>query len=65
MGTYTIKENAGWSWRYKADNGSAATLNATNPAGSITCTNKLDTDKWLNGFSTVVRNIFRADVATD
>lgn len=65
VGTYTIKENAGWSWRYKADNGSAATLNATNPAGSITCTNKLDTDKWLNGFSTVVRNIFRADVATD
>ena len=65
VGTYTIQENAGWSWRYKADNGSAATLNATNPTGSITCTNKLDTDKWLNGFSTVVRNIFRADVATD
>lgn len=65
VGTYTIQENTGWSWRYKADNGSAATLNATNPAGSITCTNKLDTDKWLNGFSTVVRNIFRADVATD
>lgn len=65
VGTYTIKENAGWSWRYKADNGSAATLNATNPAGSITCNNKLDNDKWLNGFSTVVRNIFRADVATD
>ncbi len=65
VGTYTIRENTGWSWRYKADNGSAATLNATNPTGSITCTNKLDTDKWLNGFSTVVRNIFRADVATD
>ncbi len=59
VGTYTIQENTGWSWRYTPAYGDGATLNATNPNGSITCTNKSN-DKiyWLNGFSQVVRNIF-------
>lgn len=59
VGTYTIHENTGWSWRYNADNGTAAILSADNPTGSITCTNTAN-DKiyWLNGFSQVVRNIF-------
>lgn len=58
VGSYTIKENTGWSWRYTANNGSAATLSAQTPSGSITCTNKSTTDKWLNGFSTIVKNIY-------
>lgn len=58
IGTYTISENAGWSWRYTANNGSSAELTAQNPTGSITCTNTKTNDQWLNGFSTVVRNIF-------
>lgn len=59
VGTYTIQENTGWSWRYTPAYGDGATLNATNPTGSITCTNTAN-DKiyWLNGFSQVVRNIF-------
>lgn len=59
VGTYTIQENTGWSWRYTPAYGDGATLNATNPNGSITCTNTAN-DKiyWLNGFSQVVRNIF-------
>lgn len=59
VGTYTIQENTGWSWRYTADNGTAAILSADNSTGSITCTNTAN-DKiyWLNGFSQVVRNIF-------
>lgn len=59
VGKYTIQENTGWSWRYTADNGTAAILSADNPAGEITCTNTAN-DKiyWLNGFSQVVRNIF-------
>lgn len=59
VGTYTIQENTGWSWRYNADNGTGVTLSAEAPAGEITCTNKSN-DKiyWLNGFSQVVRNIF-------
>lgn len=59
VGTYTIQENTGWSWRYTADNGNGATLSATNPTGSITCTNTANGKiYWLNGFSQVVRNIF-------
>lgn len=59
IGTYTIQENTGWSWRYTADNGNGATLSATNPTGSITCTNTANGKTyWLNGFSQVVRNIF-------
>ena len=59
VGTYTIQENTGWSWRYTADNGTAAILSADNPAGEITCTNTAnDKSYWLNGFSQVVRNIF-------
>lgn len=59
VGTYTIQENTGWSWRYNADNGTGVTLSADNPAGEITCTNTAnDKTFWLNGFSQVVRNIF-------
>ena len=60
VGTYTIEEDTGWSWRYNANNGSAANLNATSPTGTITCTNTANNEKiyWLNGFSTVVKNIF-------
>ena len=59
IGTYTISENTGWSWRYNADNGSGAALSAANPNGSITCTNSSNGKiYWLNGFSQVVRNIF-------
>lgn len=59
VGTYTIQENTGWSWRYNADNGSEAALGAANPNGTITCTNSSNSKiYWLNGFSQVVRNIF-------
>ena len=58
VGTYTISENAGWSWRYTANNGGSAELTAQNPNGSITCVNTKNNNQWLNGFSEVVRNIF-------
>lgn len=58
VGTYTIKEDTGWSWRYSADNGGGAALTAQHPTGSITCTNTKNNDQWLNGFSDVVKNIF-------
>ena len=58
VGEYTIEEDTGWSWRYTADNGTAATLSASSPTGEITCTNTSNNNKWLNGFSGVVRNVF-------
>ena len=58
IGTYTISENTGWSWRYSANNGGSAALTAQNLTGSIACTNTKNNNQWLNGFSEVVRNIF-------
>lgn len=58
IGTYTISENTGWSWRYSANNGGSAALTTQNPTGSIACVNTKNNNQWLNGFSEVVRNIF-------
>ena len=58
VGNYTIQENTGWSWRYTANNGSGVNLNAGSPTGSIACLNTKSINKWLNGYSPVVTNIF-------
>lgn len=58
VGTYTIKEDTGWSWRYDANNGGSEELTAENPNGSITCNNTKTENYWLNGFSSVWENIF-------
>ena len=61
VGTYTIEENTGWSWRYPSPTYSTTTgvaLSADSHEGTITCTNTLDNNKWLNGFSTVVKNVY-------
>lgn len=57
VGTYTIQEDTGWSWRYTPSDVSPVTLEADNPTGSITCTNTKNNNQWLNGFSDVVKNI--------
>lgn len=64
VGTYTIQEDTGWSWRFKANDNDKATLSAETPIGKITCTNTKDKDKWINGFSGVKNNIFKK-VATN
>lgn len=58
VGTYTIAEDTGWSWRYTPSYSDEVTLSATAPEGTITCTNTSKNNKWLNGFSSVVRNVF-------
>lgn len=58
VGTYTIQEDTGWSWRFTPKYGAKVTLSAARDKGEITCTNMKDEDKWINGFSIVVRNIF-------
>lgn len=59
VGTYTIEENTGWSWRYPNPTYSDdVTLSAGQDSGAITCTNTLGNNKWLNGFSTVVKNVY-------
>ena len=59
-GNYTIAENTGWSWRFAPTYSSTGVaLSVDHDAGTITCTNKLENNYWLNGFSQVVKNIFR------
>lgn len=62
VGKYTIEEDTGWSWRYDAtydpDKPDGCTLTAGHNSGSITCTNTQKNDRWLNGFSDVIANIF-------
>lgn len=60
VGTYTIQEDTGWSWRFTPKYSADAKLSAAKDKGEITCTNNQnkDKDKWINGFSTVMRNIF-------
>ena len=58
VGEYTIQEDTGWSWRYTPSYSDDVALSATAPEGTITCTNTSNNNKWLNGFSSVVRNVF-------
>lgn len=61
VGTYTIEENTGWSWRFDPTYlNNNVKLSAGQDSGAITCTNKPDNNKWLNGFSDVVTNTFDA-----
>lgn len=59
VGKYTIAEDTGWSWRYDATyKPDGCALTAGHNSDSITCTNTLKNDRWLNGFSDVIANIF-------
>ena len=58
VGSYTIREDAQWSWRYNGTEGSAAVLGIENASGTIACTNTKTENNWLNGFSAVVKNVF-------
>lgn len=58
VGTYTIQENTGWSWRYKASYSADVPLSSTHTSDTITCTNSIKENKWLNGFSAIVKNVY-------
>ena len=60
VGTYTIEEDTGWSWRYPSPtySGNSATLDKDQTSNTITCTNTKAKNYWLNGYSGVVTNIF-------
>jgi len=57
VGGYTIEEDMGWSWRYAKRTG-VCTLSADDPDWNVQINNQKTKDTWLNGFSTIVRNIF-------
>ena len=51
VGTYTVTEDTGWSWRYTPQDGDSQkiTLSATEANNTVTFTNKRSKDKWLGG----------------
>jgi hypothetical protein len=58
VGTYTIKEDEGWSWRYEASDDEKVILTAEQETGKIICSNTKQKHHWLNGFSQVIKNIY-------
>ena len=60
VGTYSIEEDTGWSWRYLSPTYSASsvTLSKDQTSATITCTNTKTQDYWLNGYSAVVENVY-------
>lgn len=61
VGTYTVQEDTDWAWRYKdpAPTVSAGvTLSDKNDTGTITVNNRNRYNSFLNGYSTVVKNVF-------
>ena len=61
VGTYTVQEDTDWAWRYKEKaptiSGSLG-LSKDNTSGTITVENHDRYGYFLNGYSTVVKNIF-------
>ena len=60
VGTYTIEEDTGWSWRYLSPTYSASsvTLSKDQTSATITCTNSNPKPYGLNGYSAVVENVY-------
>ena len=61
VGTYTVQEDTDWAWRYKEKaptiSGSVG-LSKDNTSETIDVTNHDRFGSFLNGYSTVVKNIF-------
>lgn len=55
VGSYTVTEDIGWSWRYTCDNSSASTtLSASKDNDRLTITNKLTENNWLGNETFVI-----------
>ena len=61
VGTYTVQEDTDWAWRYKDPApavSAGVTLSDKNDTGTITVNNRNRYNSFLNGYSTVVKNVF-------
>lgn len=62
-GTYTVQEDTNWAWRYNGEDSvpeisEGAKLSKVNTSGTITVKNHHRYGSYLNGYSSVVENIF-------
>lgn len=64
VGSYTVTEDIGWSWRYTCDSSTKSTvLSSAKDNDSVTITNKLDDNKYL-GDETYVINKCKSNTIT-
>lgn len=64
VGSYTVTEDIGWSWRYTCDSSTKSTvLSSAKDKDSVTITNKLDDNKYL-GDETYVINKCKSSTIT-
>lgn len=55
IGSYTVTEDTGWSWRYTCDSNTKSTvLSSAKDKDSVTITNKLDDNKYLGDETYVI-----------
>lgn len=55
VGSYTVTEDTGWSWRYTCDSSTKSTvLSSAKDNDSVTITNKLDDNKYLGDETYVI-----------
>jgi len=59
VGSYTVTEDAAWSWRYTADS-ETVMLSGANDSGQVSICNQVNNDKWLGGDSWVA-NLFSTE----
>ncbi len=65
VGTYTVTEDGGWSWRYEVTgNTGPVTLSRDNANGTVTVTNTVSNGKWLSGDNFIV-NLFNRLIAAN
>ena len=60
LGTYTVTEETGWSWRYKAAGSAQAELTKTKPDGAVTIQNEKSNPYLLDGNAYVQNNFVPA-----
>ena len=68
VGTYTVTEESGWSWRYEVKSDEANPRNVEVKGGvtnTVTFTNTRKMDKWLNGCSWAENNWASGKKKTD
>lgn len=53
LGSYTVTENASWSWRYDAVGDTVRTVTVTAEGAEVIFENAYSQNKWLNGFDAV------------
>ena len=65
IGTYTVREDTSWSWRYTPDKVSESITLKANEKNEVTINNSRNEDKWLDGNTSADNKFTGATATTD